>query len=445
MAAGASSIRNELKKVLLAILWSGVRRRKHKENPTIFAVVGSVGKTSTKEALATVLQQGKRPVEKSFGNMATDTGLALSLTGSYAPPHGLSGWIVCLAKALMVRPKFARPYWALEYSSDIAGDTKQLTDFLRPDVAIVTTITPVHMELYKTEEVMIEETLSIIPELPKDGVVIANADDAQQVEHVSKLAGERRVIWYGIHESKKEPGVWAHSLRLTDTGMSCKINLIGQSKHGTATAVKQIGVQVNVLARYQLYPLLAAAAAALLEEFSLDEIKSGIQAYQLPAGRGRIIPGRNGVTIIDDSGNASPDAVIAGLEVLAQAFPGRRRVAVIGNMNELGEISAAEHGRVGAKAGESADLLMAVGPNAGNMARGAEAQGMPRDHILIFKTAEELLDDLDKYIQGADVVFVKASQNGMYLERVVEQLMLEPARASELLFRQEAYWKAKRK
>jgi UDP-N-acetylmuramoyl-tripeptide--D-alanyl-D-alanine ligase len=404
-------------------------------------VVGSVGKTSTKEAIATVLERAGVPVRKTFGNLATDMGVPLSLLGYQEIPVGVFGWLGAWFRSLTARGVYTgeqRPYYVLEYSTDSVGDTDFLAARIPPHIVVVTALTPVHMEQYGTEEVMVDETLSIVKFLAEDGIIIAHTGDPQQRQH---LESDTRVRWYGLAGEGSE-GVLVKEQRFTDGKITAYITVTEKEGQG---GKRGFTVQLPVYALHQLLPIAAAAAVGNTVGMPSSLVREGLAAYELPAGRGRLIEGRRDVTIIDDSANSSPAAVIAGLQSLARLAGGTRRsVAILGNMNELGAITKEAHATIAREAAAHAAVLVAVGPHAKLMAQEAQAAGMGQGAVMQFQTPESLLETLQQVVRRGDVVLVKASQNGMYLERVVASLMAEPERATELLVRQGAFWKRKR-
>jgi UDP-N-acetylmuramoyl-tripeptide--D-alanyl-D-alanine ligase len=448
-AANQESWKVQIKEQLTAQLWRGAMRRYVAEKPQlVVAVGGSVGKTSTKEAIASMLAQ-VGPVVKTYGNMATETGVPLSLLGFTAPPLGPRGWLQALRVSVAPRrSRWHRPgqsRYVLEYSGDKVGDTAFLTTRIAPRYAVLTALTPVHIEGYGNEQAMIDETVSIIDPVGPDGLVIANADDpAQRQVLTAQRLQDRPIVWYGVRETlpNQEQGIWAQIVRHSPDGLHVKFSIIAGGNGGRAVA-RQFGCVVAVHAAYQLYPVLAAVAVGHFEGATLEQLRVGVTSYQLPAGRGRLIEGRHDWTIIDDTGNASPAAVAAGLDVLRNLAQGdRRAVAVLGTMNELGSYAQRAHQEIAEVAADAADLVIFVGNFARMQQQFVERMEGRRAQLCIaYATPRDLFKDIERHLQQADIIFVKASQGGMFLERVVKQLMLQPELAESLLFRQERFWK----
>lgn len=403
-----------LRPVLLYLLWHGVKRKVGFERPRVIAVTGSIGKTSAKEAIATVLETSGFPVVKTHGNLGTDIGVPLSLFGFEELPSRL-GWLLVLWRALFppcLRYE-KRPYYVLEYSSDKPGDIAFLTGKLPADVGVVTTVAPVHMQFFPDLKALVVEELAVSHGLNAGGSLIANADDPHQAilrqEHVE-------TIWYGMEGIE-----------------------IDRSEAGLAFTRGGIRYQTSLIGVHQLYPLLAAIAVGESEGVSSENILRQVAAYQVPAGRGRLLQGKNGLTIIDDTYNSSPKAVKAALLMLKEIAGKRPTIAVIGHMNELGERSEELHREVAAAA-SSVDRLVLVGPHGEAMRDSAVQAGLPTDRIVVFQTSEECLERFAELVFNDEVILIKASQNGMRLERLVKSLLADPADAKQLV-RQSLTWK----
>ena len=442
-----TSVRTHLRKLILHVIWYGAMRQYRSDKPIVIAVGGSVGKTSTKEAVAEVFAASDCIVTKTHGNMATDFGVALSLLGYTDTPPSMTAWLgVFLRSTIWPSKKQNRSkphYYVLEYSSDAMGDTAYLTKHIPPVTAILATLVPVHMEQYKTVETMVEETISLIDALPESGLILANYNDEYQRKALTKKRiGNRAILWYGKVDSTspKQPGVWAHVSGMTQKGIEISLFNVSSTMDSVTKSTKGMSVQTSMVGEYQLSPVIAAAAVGGYYKIPTEKLSEALTAYVLPAGRGRLIEGRNGLTIIDDTANASPEAVKAGLSVLKPYAGKRRRVAILGTMNELGEVSESAHKEIAEAAAEHAQFFVALGIYAPIMVATALKAGMTSDKVMGFATPEQFLSHMSQLIKRNDVVYVKASQNGMYLERIVRALMAHPEHAPELLVRQGTYW-----
>ena len=430
-----------IRRFILSILWRAVRIRVAHDNPYVIAVTGSVGKTSTKEAIATLLERTGKPVVKTQANMATDTGIPLSLLGFADRAKTRGRWVSVLKRALIANfPTFSeRPYYVLELSSDTPGDLAFLAKHFPIHIAVFTTGGPVHLELYKSEQAVVDEIATLLQFVQPDGLLITNADDSA----LRGITSSVRTQTYGI-TSKTRVDLRGSIAKRTREGLLCAIEW-GQPKKSLDSVPSRRSENLTFTAaiwgEHQMYPLLAAALVGLHEGMKGDVLKQGLEAYQLPAGRGRIISGHRSVTVIDDTANSSPEAVDAGVAMLKPYAGKRRTVAILGTMNELGEFSENAHRAIAANAAGKVDYLVALGQFAPVMQQAAQKAGMHKESIISYLKPEQLMSQLSQVVQKDDVVYLKASQNGMRLERIVKQLMQHPESAAELLVRQGNEWK----
>lgn len=405
---------------LLNLLWKGVARKVAYEKPYVVGVAGSVGKTSTKEAIALVLAQSGRPVVKTHGNLGTDVGIPATLLASLEEQPSGPDWLRVVWRALFPpRRRYAqRPYYVLEYASDKPGDIRFLTDRLAPDLAVISQVAPVHLAAFSGMAALVKEELALAGGLAKGGKLLLNADDQHQRALLDKRS---QALTFSLKEIEKSVRLEKDGLRFT----------VGDDEY-----------RANVYGRHQLYPVLAAIAVGRAEGVAAEQIQAGVAEYQVPPGRGRLLSGRNGCLILDDSYNASPEAVKASLRMLDELGRSwkRRRVAVLGQMNELGDYAEAGHLEAAKAAASAVDFLIAVGQYGPKMLAAAQEAGLSPAAATVFATPESLLAGLEDLIQPDDLVLVKASQNGMRLERAVKLIMADPQEAPRLLVRQDAYW-----
>ncbi len=198
----------------------------------------------------------------------------------------------------------------------------------------------------------------------------------------------------------------------------------------------------GTVGRPQLLAPAAGVAMGLALGMSVKDALAGAANYEPPAGRGRLLAGINGSCLIDDTYNASPAAVeeaLASLQIAHAALPGSRRIAVLGDMLELGRYSHQEHERIGQLAAGQCDVLVAVGTRSRAMAEAACAAGLPNDHVHLFETSKEAADFLKTFVEKNDLILVKGSQS-IRTERVTEALLANPE-DRKLLVRQDAQWK----
>ncbi len=353
-------------------------------NPTVVAITGSLGKTTTKE-LAAELLGTRYSVHATPGNLNNHWGLPLTLLGLEARHE------VMVAELAMSR----------------AGEIGALSRLADPSIGVITNVAPAHMENFADLDAVATAKGELARELPAAGTLIVNADDPRTDAMPELLAPHvTRVVRFGCGTSADvratdlaagPSGGWTLNLHIDSASRSIDLRLAGAP-----------GVSC----------FLAAAATAHALEISIDEIAAAAATLEPLPNRGAIrLTG--GITLMDESYNASPLAVNAALETLASLATTGRRIAVLGDMLEMGDWTDRVHREAGKKAAEiDVDLLVAVGAGAGLMAEGARATGMARQGIHAFDTAAEAASWLAPRLRDGDTVLVKGSR-AVHLERVV--------------------------
>lgn len=411
---------------LLALAARGVIRR---YKPTVVMVTGSVGKTSTKDAVAEVLMKRflVRKSEKSFNS---DFGVPLTILGVENPWYNPLAWLAVWRRAfgLLLLPNHYPTLLVLEVGSERPGDMAHILRIVTPHAVVVTALPPisVHVEAYASPEAVQEEEFSPAFALPGAAPLVIPIDDVYALRNAVRTPA--RVYTYG-YSSDAQVRIGEGSFAIRDgivAGMEAQV-AVGE-EGGMAVALGSVG-------QAQVLPLAAAIAVGTAFDIPLAESLEALSAYVPPPGRGRLLRGIRDSIVIDDSYNASPAAVEQALATL-KAFPhAKRRIAVLGDMLELGRYSFSEHERIAALARDSADLVVGVGirARAFTAASGSEAL-----HYDTSYTAAEALPEL---VKPGDVILVKGSQS-IRTERIAEALLADPADAAYLV-RQERVWKRK--
>ncbi len=417
------------KKAIVSILIWESKAIIKKYRPSVIAVTGTVGKTSTKDAIYTVLSSTEyvRKSEKSFNS---EIGVPLTIIGC---PNGWSDPLVWISNILqgLELILFNSDYpkcLVLEVGADHPGDIESISKWLKTDISIITKVgdVPVHVEFFATPADVLREKSFLINALKPDGTLILYADDKK----VSALARDvkQTVCTFGMIEmatvTASNPTIIYDDMKLP-SGFSFRINYKGNS----------IPLKINgVLGNQQIYPIIAAATVGIVRNVPINKIVDSFEKHVFPKGRMNIIAGINRSAIIDDSYNSSPDALREGLNALASLQVAGKRIAVLGDMLELGNFSTEEHRKAGVQALQSCDLLVTVGQR---------ARFMGNDKTISFDTSIEAGEYLKEIVGEGDVVFVKGSQS-MRMERVSKAIMLESNNAAKYLVRQEAEWLAKK-
>jgi len=428
-----------MKKIIQALLSIHARLILRRYRPTVVAVTGSVGKTSTRNAIAAVLD-GRFAVRSPEENYNNEFGVPLTIIGAKTGGSSVIGWLKVFAKAKrtwLLRDASYPNLLALEYGIDRPGDMDTLCKIAPPDVAVFTAVSPVHAEYFDSIEAIAHEKSAIVRRLRPGGGVIVNGDDALVMTAIEGRPATTYGFSEGLDVRAENYHVETHDIRLCKTGEAfCEIHfdlVIGDDRAEV--------VLPNLLGRGQVYAALAAAAVGRHFKMPLAEIVAALRTLQPQAGRMRLLPGIKGTLILDDSYNAAPASMASALEVLRFFSPdeGSRRIAVLGKMAELGRYSENEHRLLGMRAAEVADILVCIGEESRDTRRGAVEAGMDERNVEFFPTSTEAGRWMDFNVKKGDVVLVKGSQSAR-TERVVKDLMAEPMRAEDLLVRQYGAW-----
>jgi UDP-N-acetylmuramoyl-tripeptide--D-alanyl-D-alanine ligase len=349
----------------------------------LVGITGSAGKTTTKELLGAILAS-RFEVYWTPGNLNNLYGFPLSLLNV---PDGTQ-WMVA------------------EMGMSTPGELRQLSLLGRPDAAVFTVVRPVHLEFFGTVQAIAEAKSEILAGLAPDGFVVANADDPE-VTRIAKRHGAR-VVWYGIQSDADvrardlapEPGAIGSRFVLEAGGQSQEVRL---PLHGL----------------YNVENCLAAAACAWALGLSLEEIAAAVASVRPASMRGVVHRAAGGYTLVDDSYNSNPDAVGKALES-AGTLTGNRRVAVLGDMRELGPEAPRFHREAGERAARLGfSPVVAVGELSRELAAGARAGGA---EAVWLPDAAAAADWAAGELRQGDVVLVKASR-GVGLDKVVKRLL----------------------
>jgi UDP-N-acetylmuramoyl-tripeptide--D-alanyl-D-alanine ligase len=428
------------KKIIVALLTLEARVVLRKYHPNIVAVTGSVGKTSTKDAIFAVLK-GSVHVRRSEKTFNTDVGLPLTVLGLPNAWGSPVRWLHNFVDGLfLIISNAPYPAWlVLEVGADRPGDIRWLASWIRAQVVVITRLpeVPTHVEFFASAEEVVEEKAALIDALVPGGTLVLYADDSRTRNLAHRLpAPDAKILTFGLSSDADVRGedfalLREEGVEAWPVGMSGRIVV-----EGTSTPVELVGA----LGSHAFLPLIAAAAVGSALGKNLEQIAEGLRTYEPPQSRMRLLPGIKNTLLIDDTYNSSPAAVEAALGALALIKPHGRSIAVLGDMLELGRQSVEEHRKVGAHVAKTCDLLIVVGFRARDIAQGALDNGMKDENILQFEDSRKAGAELQNILQVGDMVLIKGSQS-VRMERVVEEVMAEPERASELLVRQDAEWK----
>ena len=417
-------LRSILRRLARLIIW--------RYRPGIIGITGSVGKTSAKLAIKAVLEKG-RSIRISSDNLNNDIGLPLAIIGDWGArdlalvtrdtPRGtwpfrkFFFWVkvICVAlHRIIFKSKEYPEILILEYAADKPGDIKYLLTIARPNMSVITAVgdIPAHVENYSGPEEVAREKGRLIEYLPVGGFAILNGDDIF-VRNLQPRT-RARVLTYGF-EKGVELRITRFDNRVHDDvpiGISFKLEY-----SGTFVPVR---IQ-HAFGRAHAYAAAAAAAIGISFGMNLVAISDALADYVPADSRMQVFCGIKSTYVIDDAYNASPIALPVALETLCD-LPGKRRIAVLGDMLEIGKYTSAAHERAGRLiAACEIDALFTVGERAKMIAAAACEHGMKKIAIFSFNDADAAKIALRDFIKKEDVILVKGSHD-MHLDAVVDEL-----------------------
>lgn len=408
-----------------------------KYRPHIVAITGNVGKTSAKDAIYSVLSNVYyvRKSEKSFNS---ELGVPLTILGCGSGWNNPALWLSNILEGLaLIFLKNHYPKWlVLEIGADRPEDIKKTACWLAPDIVVVTRIgdVPVHVEFFQSADDVAKEKAYLAAAVSKGGTLILNGDDERVL--AMKEKSRARVLTYGFGEDVSM-GVSNHQIIYDANGAPEGINF--KINYGSTS----MPIQIKGTIGYQhAYAVLSALLVGVSREINLVSAVEWLCGYETPPGRLKIVDGIRHTTILDDTYNASPTATEAALAALKEVKARGRKIAVLGDMLELGKHTVEEHRKVGEEAAAICDVLITVGMRAGTIAESAEKAGMEMEKIICSQDSRNASTILKDMLKEGDIVLVKGSQ-GMRMERIVREVMACPEDAEKLLVRQDAEWLAR--
>jgi UDP-N-acetylmuramyl pentapeptide synthase len=411
------------------LIWEACEALK-KHKPTIIMIAGSVGKTSTKDAVASVLAK-KFTVRQSQKSFNSDIGVPLTILGLENAWSNPLGWTLNLVKGYRVARGGNFPeVLVLEVGADHPGDIKQMMKWLKPHASVVTSFpdTPVHVEFFSSREALWDEDAEVIRALRKDGILVASGDDKNLARYLSSSLAP--FITYGITERATVRGNFVQPYQ--EGGVVCGMEMKVEYK-SNAFPLRMEGI----LGPQLCYSALAAIALGTYFGISLMDSIEAVTESERPKGRMRIFAGTNNSTLIDDTYNSSPIALEAALRALESVPAQGKKIVLLGDMRELGGYSVTEHRKMGLLAGNIADIVIAVGGEAKELAE--SAKGKKAQVVEWYESATDAGKAILPRIGKGDVVLLKGSQ-GVRMERCTEML-LGDKKDSKNLPRQEREWK----
>ncbi len=394
-------------------------------HPLVIAVTGSVGKTSTKEAIATVLSH-KYPTFRSWQNYNDLLGLPLSL-GRLEERHR---------------------YAVLELGCDHPSEIVNLCRIVQPQIGVVTNISPTQLQYFGSVERLARELAGLLSSLPAQGVALLNAEDA--LSRTFLLCGSD-----GSYQIRLHSDIWGLSQapqrddnpfesRLY-TYASSSVTDVRVSWEGIQCVFKAMPLSCHLLGRHHIDTMLAACKVASLCGIQAEEIRQSFTDVQPLPGRLKPLPGVHSSILLDDTHNAAPASMLAGLRALRE-LPAGQRIAVLADMLNLGDYDEEAHRVLGREAAHCVDYLVTRGERAAMIAESARQAKLCPERIIVTSTHEDAAQATRHILQShkeqqtKNVVLIKGSEETR-MERVTELLMAEPTQAQQLLVRQTLGWK----
>lgn len=430
-------IKNILKKIIVYTLTMQARLVLFKYKPKIIAVSGSVGKTGTKDAIFDIVNTDFF-VRKSQKSYNSEFGVPLTILGVSTGWSNSLIWIKNIFEGFsLIFLKNHYPKWlVLEVGTDRPGDMKSLSKWLKPDIVVVTRIgdIPAHIEFFASTKDVLKEEVHLVKALKKDGLLVLNSDDEKVCTLSQKT--KSKITTYGFGKAARMRGVHTQ-IKYKKDGTPAGIFFKIEHEQNTIPATLN-----SVVGEHRVHNILAALAVGSFLKINMIDMVEAIENHKPTKGRMRLIKGLHDSTIIDDSYNSSPVAVAAALDTLADIKTKGRRIAVLGDMLELGEHTTEEHKKIGKIAGGVCCMLISVGQRARCFAEGALSAKLSKDAIIQFSDSKTAGRYLKSIISKGDVVLVKGSQ-GVRMENTVQEIMDYSQKRKDILVRQEQAWKYK--
>lgn len=418
-------MKNQILQLIYRVLRSYAQKVILRHKPIVIAITGSVGKTSTKEAVAQVMKDAfPNQVRATAGNLNAEIGIPLTILGYTKVPSKFALPFLLIPAWFRTFATSYPKYLVLEMGVEHSGDIEYFGTIVTPDIGIITAAAPAHTANFTSVSEMQSEKTKMANIIKPDGLLIYNADD----EYLAKTK-LKNSISYSIKD--KSANCWADNIKLSEEGMNFEVSCQND----------MVEVKSQFLGEHLIYADLVAFCVGKHFKISNEKIALSLEKRMPVKGRMNLLEGKNGVKIIDDTYNSNPSSACAALKTIGDIkYTKGQKIVILGNMNELGNYEKEGHELAGKCAKGKVDLAIFVGPNASIM---ADAYGN-REKVLTFKNRQSLEKKLDELIKPNDLVLVKASQNANYFEEIVKLLLSDKEEHYKVLVRQERHWKKKK-
>jgi len=433
-------MKNFLKKIIIKIITLQARFVLWRRGPKIIAITGSVGKTTAKDAIFTALQSSVtiRKNEKSFNS---EIGVPLTILGLPTAWSNPFAWCVTILRGFLVMCSFKKyPKWlVLEAGIDRPGDMENLISWLKVDVAVFTIFpkTPVHVEYFSSPEAVWDEKIKLADGLVDDGIIIANADDENLMKKVRPY--KKRMFTFGCSQEVRADVKGLQHEYLYENNILEGITFKIEHANNTLPVSMK-----GVVGKQHIYPALTAITVGIAIGLNPVTLVDALRNHIAPRGRMNIFTGIQNSIIIDDTYNSSPVALEEAIRTLVD-INAQRRVAIIGDMLELGSSSQEAHKNAGKEIVQNKiDVLITVGVRAKGIAESAITEGMRENYVFSYSQSDDdmMQKKITSMIKSGDLVLVKGSQ-GSRMERISKVLLNEKIESRNALVRQESVWNMK--
>jgi len=404
-----------MKKILKFILKKISRKTLKKYQPKVIVVSGSVGKTSTKEAIFCLLKKFKRcrATPKNYNN---ELGVPLAILGNWKEITSpiIVFWLKVFLKSIWNLVFFDKNYpqiLILELAADRPGDIEYFMDFIKPDIGLITTIgeVPSHIEFYPNLSSLAKEKAKIIEKLPSNGVAILNFDDPLVLSMKEKT--KAKIITYGFNQGA-DFQILNYQIEFGDDFKGTSMKFFSKGS--------LIPFRIrNAFGRPIVLAIAASFCVGIEEGLNLIEISNALDDFSPLDHRMSLIKGIKNTWIIDDCYNASPIAVKSALEVLDK-IKGRRKIIVLGDMRELGKYSYEAHFEIGKEAAKISEVLFFIGNYANIYESGVKESGLKRE-IYCFESSDKAKFKIQEILREGDIILIKGSR-AIKMEKIIEEI-----------------------
>lgn len=423
------------RKILEKILCALARPVLRKYRPLVVGITGSVGKSSAKEAVALALSAGYT-VRKAEGNYNNEIGIPLTIIGAKSGGRSLFRWVGVFFKwlFLMIFPTRYPQVLVLEMGIDRPGDMGFLLQFVSVNIGIATQVSSSHLAYFGTLSNIAREKGKLIASLPSDGYAILNADDKRTLKMRDRT--KAKVLTYGFDEGAdvRADNFLLHREAKRAEGFSLKVNF-----DGTTVPLRL----PKIVAKHHIPAALAAVSVAMALKMNLVDVVTALEAFEPLPGRLRLLPGRDNTFLLDDTYNASPESTRAALEVMG-GLMAPRKIVVLGDMLELGPEAVKEHvGLAMAIRDSGAHIVVTVGKHMRALHERLLEEGFSRKQVLWMPDPLSAVEPLLNIIRSDDLILIKGSR-GLRMEKITEQLLVDPRTAGSFLCCQSDDWRRKK-